>query len=200
MGRTDKEAFSFNFNTGHSNDRSSQLDAKFSSKMNSLIGIPYKLGGSSRTNIDCSGSVILVLREMGYNVGRENANSMASGDVDWLTSIPVDVAKTGDSGVLNFYDFGGDGVIDHVNVGVGKAGVPLPITNPMNQIVDATEGSTLNQRAGRDGQYYTPKAGQINQTYPLYPTSVKPSSQAQINWDVLESKYPSWHPPMNINE
>jgi cell wall-associated NlpC family hydrolase len=183
-----------------SNDRNSQLDAKFSSKMNSLVGIPYKHGGSSRTNLDCSGSVILTLREMGYNVGRENANSMASGDVDWLTSVPTDEAKAGDSGVLNFYDFGGDGVIDHVNVGVGKTGVPSPIAKPMNQIVDATEGSTLNQRAGREGQYYTPKTGQINQTYPPYPKSVKPSSQAKINWDVLESKYSSWHPPIKINE
>jgi hypothetical protein len=122
---------------------------------------------------------------------------MASGDVDWLTTTDKNMA--GDSGILNFYDYKGDKIFDHVNVGVGKTGVPLPITNPMNQIVDATGGPFLNQRSGREGQYYTPKEGQVNQTYPPYPNSVKSSSQAKINWDVLESKY-SWHHPMKVDE
>ena len=166
------------------------LNAKFASIMNSLVGTPYEYGGESRNGADCSGSILLALSEMGYDLPRITASEMASGEQDWINLNPsVDSTKSGDSGMLNFYDLDETGDITHMNVGVGKAGTPTPLLNPKSQIVDATEGTTLNRRQGRDGQYYKPGAGQINQTYTPFSTEHKPDKQGTINWGVLEDKY-----------
>ena len=166
------------------------LNARFAGIMNSLVGTPYEYGGENRSGTDCSGSVLLALNEMGYDLPRVTASEMASGELDWINMNPsADSTRSGDVGMLNFYDLNENGSIDHVNVGVGETGTPTPVLNPKPQIVDATEGSTLNQRRGRDGQYYKPETGQINQTYAPFSTLRKPDKQGTINWEVLNNNY-----------
>jgi hypothetical protein len=106
-------------------------------------------------------------------------------------SIPSDQVndRSGEAGMINFYDFNLNGSIDHVNVEIGTIGTPTPLINPESQIIDATEGSVLNGRIGRKGQYFIPQTGQINQTYAPYSSNTKPSLQGKLNWDVLNEKY-----------
>jgi hypothetical protein len=165
---------------------------EFAEALNSLVGTPYEWGGKDGDGIDCSGTITYALQKMGYNIPNKSATSMASGNVDWITvNKTVDASKAGETGKLNFYKLDGSDIVNHVNVGVGTTGVPLFLTDPKSQIVDATSGSTLNQRDGLDGQYYKPGEGQVNQTYAPLSTneSSQPTSQATINWSVLERKY-----------
>jgi hypothetical protein len=169
------------------------LNYEFAKIMYSLVGTPYLYGGSSRDGTDCSGSIILALQELGYDVPDATAAMMASGKLDWIIILPTDQINdlSGEAGMINFYDFNSNGSIDHTNVGIGTIGTPTPLINPKPQIVDATEGSILNDRIGRRGQYYTPQTSQINQTYAPYSTNTKPSMQGKINWDILDKKYKS---------
>jgi hypothetical protein len=100
---------------------------KFAEIMNSLVGTSYLYEGDSRNGTDCSRSIILALQEMGFNVPDVTAKIMSSGELDWLYIIPsdkVDVNRSGEVGMINFYDFNIDGSIDHVNVGVRRIGTP----------------------------------------------------------------------------
>jgi len=165
------------------------LNIKFTGIMNSLVGTSYKYGGTSRSGVDCSGSILLALAEMGYDIPRVSSEEMASGNIDWIKINPsVDDTKTGDIGMLNFYDLD-SGSIDHVNVGVGDIGKPTPLLKGKLQVVDATVGSTLTQRQGQQGQYYKPGKNQVNQTYAPFSTNRTPEKQGSIKWEVLESKY-----------
>ena len=165
----------------------SDKNKQFSSILQSMVGVPYKYGGKDKNGIDCSGTITESLRQMGYNVDDYTASQLASGKVDWINiSEKVDTSKIGDEGTLNFYKLGGSSTVNHVNVGIGT-----PNEAPLKQIIDATEGDTLNQRKGREGQVTIPSTGQVNQTYA--PLSTNPASQpvAQgiINWNVLNEKY-----------
>jgi hypothetical protein len=165
----------------------------FATTMNSLVGVPYDFGGNSRSGVDCSGTVLLALVEMGYDVKqRISAADMSSGGTDWINmKSSVDGGeRTGDIGVLNFYKNGDSPIVNHVNVGVGDTGTPTPLLNPKPQVVDATsEEGVLHKRAGLPGQYYTPKLGQVNQTYAPSTTMRDPAKQGTIDWGVLENKY-----------
>ena len=166
------------------------LNQKFAETVQSMEGTPYLYGGKTRGGIDCSGTVTTALNEMGYDVPVVRALDMASGDVDWITINPsADETKTGDVGMLNFYKTSSSGDISHVNVGIGETNIPGPPYIRKDQIIDATQGSTLNQRAGQPGQYTTPKTGQVNQTYAPFSTNTQASVQGKINWAVLEKKY-----------
>jgi len=166
------------------------LDQKFAETVQSMEGVPYLYGGKTREGIDCSGTVTTALNEMGYDVPVSRANRMADGKVDWITiNSSVNEGKTGDVGMLNFYKTGGSDQVNHVNVGIGEVNIPGPPYVRKDQIIDATEGSTLNQRAGRPGQYTIPKTGKVNQTYAPFSTNTQASVQGKLNWAVLENKY-----------
>ena len=164
---------------------------ELSEKLNSMIGILYG-EGESRNIADCSGIIILSLREMGYDVRREYVETMTSGKVDWITLTPVsdNKLKQGDEGMLNFYAFGG-GIADHVNVGVGTTGTPYVLIDPKSQVVDATQKDNIFNRwvSGMDGQYNSAGIGQTTQTFAPFSDKSKPFLQGNINWTVLEEKY-----------
>ena len=118
-----------------------KLDEEFAEKLRGLIGVPYALGGTDYSGIDCSGTVIEALREMGYDVADITAAEMASGKVDWITMFPdANQERQGEKGVLSFFSWGGKKV-EHVNVGVGRLE-----NEPINQVIDATEGDWIVSR------------------------------------------------------
>ena len=170
--------------------KNKEMNITFSEKVTTFVGTSYVYGGKDRTGIDCSGLVTCALNEMGYEVDTVNTNQMVSGLVDWIEIFPyASNEKTGDTGMLNFYKIGESKKVNHVNIGVGSVNTPRPPYIYTEQIVDATEGSTLNQRDGRGGQYITPKEGRVNQTYSPFSTNTNVSVQGKIKWDVLEEKY-----------
>lgn len=153
---------------------------EFSDIVRGLVGTTYESGGSTSTGLDCSGTIIYALNEMGYDVDDVSVSEMASGDVDWITTTnKVDNSKQGDSGTLNFYDWGQG--VEHVNVGVGqKSG------ETTKQVVDATETDWMVARNSNPNQIIPAGSGQLNQTYTPYSTNSDPSLQGQINFNKLK--------------
>ena len=154
---------------------------EFCDIMRGLRGTTYVLGGNTSEGIDCSGTVLYALNELGYTVDEESAATMASGNVSWINkSDSVNVDNEGNSGELNFYSFGSSEVT-HVNTGVGhKEG------ESGNQIVDATKGDWMTHRNdGNKKQTYDAEKDSINQTFVPFSTNTDPVSQGTINWTKL---------------
>ena len=172
---------------------------EFAEIMHSLLGIAFVLGRADRGATDCSGTIILALREMGYNVGRETVGTMTSGEVYWITLNPVvdnDPAVVGSLGMLNFYalDDNFPGRPTHVNVGVGVKGLPKIFLERRPQVVDATLGNTLVGRNEWDdrfrrGHFFDAGERQVNQTFAPFSTIREPVFQGTINWAVLEDRF-----------
>ncbi len=158
-----------------------RLDVEFAEKLREQVGTPYVLGGTDQTGLDCSGTVLEALHEMGYDVPDITAAEMASGKVDWVTMFSeANQERQGEIGVLSFFSWGGKKV-EHVNVGVGRLG-----NEPANQVVDATEGNWMVERNSSDNQVYLAFEKSVNQTYAPCPTTYKPVFQGRINWSVIE--------------
>jgi len=157
-----------------------------------FIGTEYELGGYSFDSIDCSGLLGRALVEMGYSIDRDKISTklLSSGNTDWIGLYPsADNDITGNLGMINFYKTDGSKIINHMNYGIGLSNTPLVLLSPMNQIIDATEGSMISRNDGRPGQYIIAGTHQVNQTYAPFSSNTKVSKQAFINWEVLESKY-----------
>ena len=170
-----------------------ELDHQFALAVSSYIGTDYVFGGKSRKGIDCSGTITESLKDMGYKIKSRNADSMGSGEVDWITILPYATKdNAGNEGILNFYRLNGSEKINHTNVGVGSS-----LNHPENlsiyspQIVDATESDWICSRNSNSKQYIPAKAGKVNQTYAPFSTNEQsyPVVQARINWEVLDEKY-----------
>ena len=170
-----------------------ELDHQFALAVSSYIGTDYVFGGKSRKGIDCSGTITESLKDMGYKIKSRNADSMGSGEVDWITILPYATKdNAGNEGILNFYRLNGSEKINHTNVGVGSS-----LNHPENlsiyspQIVDATESDWMCSRNSNSKQYIPAKAGKVNQTYAPFSTNEQsyPVVQARINWEVLDEKY-----------
>lgn len=157
--------------------------------MAQLKGTDYVLGGNGLSGVDCSGTVLYGLTQMGVNFEkRETVKTMS--DADWINFNNPSSNLAGVSGALNFYNTENNG-LSHVNIGIGKTEVPFGTENAKNQIIDATSGSTmLCRNDGRDGQYYETLSGAINQTYAPFSSNTPVSQQGFINWDeVIKSVY-----------
>ncbi len=170
-----------------------ELDHQFALAVSSYIGTDYVFGGKSRKGIDCSGTITESLKDMGYKIKSRNADSMGSGEVDWITILPYATKdNAGNEGILNFYRLNGSEKINHTNVGVGSS-----LNHPENlsiyspQIVDATESDWICSRNSNSKQYIPAQAGKVNQTYAPFSTNEQsyPVVQARINWEVLDEKY-----------
>ena len=170
-----------------------ELDHQFALAVSSYIGTDYVFGGKSRKGIDCSGTITESLKDMGYKIKSRNADSMGSGEVDWITILPYATKdNAGNEGILNFYRLNGSEKINHTNVGVGSS-----LNHPENlsiyspQIVDATESDWMCSRNSDLKQYIPAQAAKVNQTYAPFSTNEEsyPVVQARINWEVLDEKY-----------
>jgi len=154
-----------------------QLDQKFAESMRNLRGIPYITGGSDRFGTDCSGTVVLALAAMGYDVPDATAAEMSSGKLDWLTVVPsVSTGSEGKPGIINFFSWGLK-TIQHLNVGVGRRD-----GEPVEQIIDATETDWMMARNGNSGQVVPAVESVVNQTYAPAPSNYAPDRQGRIDW------------------
>ena len=170
-----------------------ELDHQFALAVSSYIGTDYVFGGKSRKGIDCSGTITESLKDMGYKIKSRNADSMGSGEVDWITILPYATKdNAGNEGILNFYRLNGSEKINHTNVGVGSyMNHPEDLSIYFPQIVDATESDWICSRNSNSKQYIPAQAGKVNQTYAPFSTNEQsyPVVQARINWEVLDEKY-----------
>lgn len=171
--------------------RDERLNSIFSSTVAQLKGTDYVLGGNGLSGVDCSGTVYYGLTQMGVDVERPTVATLTDENNTYVNFVGCPSDKiAGEAGVLNFYKIGSTNYT-HVNIGIDTTEVPLSINNPMKQIIDATEGVTMNCRNdGRDGQYYTTTPGSVNQTYAPFSSNTPVSQQGFINWDeVIKSVY-----------
>ncbi len=81
--------------------------------LDSYLGTPYRYGGMSRENVDCSGLVCLVFREL-------NGALMPRSAVDMVKlGSPVRFAEV-KAGDLIFFRWGFFGTVDHVGICTGE--------------------------------------------------------------------------------
>jgi hypothetical protein len=176
-------AVQLHINQEYKSDFQITMEYAFSVVMRGFVGIDYIYGGQSTSGVDCSGTVLLVLELLGFNIGSDfSAAELGSGRVTWLSYLPDIISvNQGKMGVLNFYDHETAGVIDHVNTGVGQ--FPGERTT---QIVDATFGDWMvNARSEHPLQLRTPRSNSINQTFTPAYMSKEPVLQAVIDFDAL---------------
>lgn len=88
----------------------SSFDSLYSSAR-SYLGVPYKLGGTSRSGIDCSGFTQVVFKQNGISIPRTTGQQFSTG-----TSVAKSNLKNGD---LVFFNTMGRGV-SHVGIYVGN--------------------------------------------------------------------------------
>ena len=161
---------------------------KFVELLRNAVGAKYSHSRPpSKDKMDCSGSIIYALKEMGYDVPDNlTADQMGSGKVDFIDIYEnVDNSKQGEKGRLNFYKFGTNSYV-HVNTGVGMKG-----NEKQEQIVDATASGVTwtNIRNAQTGKQIIPaKENTINQTWAPFSTVSKPDAQGYINWSKLKRK------------
>ena len=145
---------------------------------------------------ECNGSVLNPLREMGYNVPEGyNADDIAKGKVQGIAILPdVEESRQGEPGIINAYDWDKNGIVDHVNAGVGQLS-----SESKPQVFDATENDALgvnkkwttgrNNGMPGNGQDGTAVPGQGNLTYVPFSNNTKPTVQLQIDFNLLQQKY-----------
>jgi cell wall-associated NlpC family hydrolase len=89
----------------------SRLDELFQRKVQPLLGIPYRFGGSTLAGFDCSGFTRYVYNSLGISLPRTAAEQFTKG-----TAVSINAIQPGD---LIFFDTGG-GSISHVGIYMGS--------------------------------------------------------------------------------
>ena len=154
-----------------------------------FLGVKYDSGGTTLKSVDCSGLLIASLRTMGFNVDRETTGTLSSGRVEWISVLP-DIKSEGELGILNFYKMEESKSINHMSIGIGYNNIPDNVKEPMKQLINANEDSSLLVRNdGRKGQYITAKSNAVNQTYAPLSSETPTVKQATINWEILLNNY-----------
>lgn len=87
-------------------------DADWLNRAMSLIGVPYRYGGSSPGGTDCSGLVLQIFAPMGLNLPRQSTMQAQVG-------LPVEQADL-QAGDLVFFDTEGRGAVTHDGVYLGE--------------------------------------------------------------------------------
>jgi len=158
---------------------------KLAEILRNSLGADYgHLRPPTAEEMDCSGTLVYALQEMGFNVPDDlKVADLVSGKIPWIEFYDdVSEERQGQTGVLNFYDFdSGDYV--HVNIGVGKYEDEVKA-----QVVDATEGDWMLVRNTSDFQVVPAQAGSLNQTYIPFSTNSTPGLQASIVWERIPRK------------
>ncbi|WP_425147005.1 LysM peptidoglycan-binding domain-containing protein [Deinococcus sp.] len=86
-------------------------DTDWRSAALSLVGVPYRYGGSSRSGTDCSGLVLQVFGPLGLKLPRQSALQAQVG-------VPVEQSAL-QAGDLVFFDTQGRGEVTHVGIYLG---------------------------------------------------------------------------------
>ena len=169
-----------------------QQNKEFVEKIRGLRGKTYEEVGK------CNGSFENVLISMGYNIPKDQVRDVARGSIKGIKAFrDVDLARQGNPGVLNAYDWKDskgkqDGIVDHINIGVGKLA-----NEPRAQVIDATENVVKNEewvnRRNADkkgyGQIDDATVGNVNQTGAPYSNSSIPVTQLYIDFVELRKNY-----------
>ena len=158
------------------------LSSEYARRMREMRGKTYEEAGF------CNGSVLGPLKDMGYKIPDGiTADSLAKGAIKGISPFrDVNDNRQGKAGGLNGYDWNTDGVIDHVNAGVGQLSGEIK-----EQVIDATSSDntwTIGRNNGMptNGQMYTAVPGYVNQTFTPFSTKTSPTVQLQINFTELE--------------
>lgn len=85
-------------------------DSKLNSAIKPIIGVSYKMGGTTTRGFDCSGFTSYVFKKLGLTLPRASSSQFRMG-----TAIPKSKLKAGD---LVFFNTSGRG-ISHVGIYVG---------------------------------------------------------------------------------
>lgn len=85
-------------------------DSKLNSAIKPVIGVSYKMGGTTTKGFDCSGFTSYVFKELGVTLPRSSVSQYKVG-----TAVPKSQLKPGD---LVFFNTSGRGV-SHVGIYVG---------------------------------------------------------------------------------
>lgn len=86
------------------------------------LGIPYVSGGRNRNGFDCCGLVYYVCKHFGIDIGKGNQRSQIKygSPVSFSTANIDAFCKSLVPGDLIFFDYGGDGLSDHVGIYSGN--------------------------------------------------------------------------------
>jgi len=102
---------------------STYYNRTFASKEQELLGKRYALGRDGPEAFDCSGAIIYGIRESGIN---RNFGDYTADQLYRQYSTPADNTSRG---TVNYYDYTGDGTIDHATTNLGNGMIFHPSEN-----------------------------------------------------------------------
>jgi len=102
---------------------STYYNQTFASKEQGLLGKRYALGRDGPEAFDCSGAIIYGIRESGIN---RNFGDYTADQLYRQYSTPAD---NNGRGTVNYYDYTGDGTIDHATTNLGNGMMVHPSEN-----------------------------------------------------------------------
>ncbi|WP_134703693.1 S-layer homology domain-containing protein [Ammoniphilus sp. YIM 78166] len=118
--------------------RSSELlDQRLNRTVQSVLGVPYKFGGTTPKGFDCSGFTSYVYGQLGVDLPRDSRSQFGVG-----TSVSMSEMEKGD---LIFFDTG-SGVISHVSIYLGNDKIAHATSTGKNTRIDDIDWYVKNYR------------------------------------------------------
>lgn len=118
--------------------RSSELlDQRLNTAIQSVVGVPYKFGGTTPKGFDCSGFTSYVFNQLGVDLPRDSRSQFGVG-----TKVSYDSMEKGD---LIFFDTG-NGVISHVGIFIGNNRMAHATSTGSSVRIDSLDWYVKNYR------------------------------------------------------
>lgn len=118
--------------------RSNELiDQRLTKAIQSVVGVPYRFGGTTPKGFDCSGFTRYVYSQLGVDLPRDSRSQFGEG-----TSVSMDNMEKGD---LIFFDTGG-GSISHVSIYLGNDKIAHATSTGKNTRIDNIDWYLKNYR------------------------------------------------------